>query len=304
MVKTVTWNGHKGPLIDVAREYDIIDCEECGFKHIVPIPAQEEIDGLYEKEYYTTEKPQFIARQIEDLDWWDCIFNDRYDYFEMNLSTVRRRILDIGCGPGYFLKRGMERGWDCLGVEPSLRAADHARQLGVNVINRFFHDAGLEQKTGTFDAVHMSEVLEHIADPTQLCLAAYSLLAQHGIICIVVPNDYNPIQEILRERLGYNPYWLAPPHHINYFDYDSVENLLRKSGFTIIRRTAMYPMDFFLLMGDNYVGNDQLGRACHTKRKSFDTVLAKSSLKDFRRELYELMAHHGIGRETVVYAKK
>lgn len=299
-----TWQNHKGLLHDSVGGFDVIDCTECGFKHVVPIPTQEELHGVYKEEYYTTEKPQFIERQIEDLDWWNVVFNDRYEFFEQSLPSGRRRILDIGCGPGYFLKRGMERNWDCLGIEPSRQAAEHAKQIGVNVINRFFYDAGLKQTNDTFDVIHMSEVLEHIADPTGLCMNAYDLIDNGGIICIVVPNDYNPIQEILRTKLGYNPYWLAPPHHINYFDYDSVEKLLKRCGFEIIKRTAMYPMDLFLLMGDNYVGDDQLGRACHAKRKNFDLLLTEHDLTDFRRGLYDLMASHGIGRETVVFGGK
>jgi hypothetical protein len=66
----------------------------------------------------------------------------------------------------------------------------------------------------------------------------------------------------------------------------------------------MFPMDFFLLMGDNYVGNDSLGRASHSRRKSLDIMLNEPELKDFKKEMYSLMAKHGIGREMVIYGEK
>ena len=47
-------------------------------------------------------------------------------------------ILDIGSGTGHFLKRGVNRGWDCNGFEPSKIASQYSRQtLGLNVINDF-----------------------------------------------------------------------------------------------------------------------------------------------------------------------
>jgi SAM-dependent methyltransferase len=295
-------DSHIGKFLDSVDGYDIIDCSECGFVHITPIPSDEKLSEIYKEEYYTEEKPCFIDYQKEDMQWWTSVYNDRYDFFESVLESGRRHILDIGCGPGYFLKRGVERGWDCFGVEPSRAAAEHAKQLGLDVVNSMLADAGLTESS--FDAIHCSEVLEHIPNPLAFLVKASELLKDGGVICCVVPNDYNPIQDILREKLDYKPYWLAPPHHINYFTPDTMARILEKAGFEVIKKTAMFPMDMFLLMGDDYVGDDKIGRGCHAKRKRFDLLLGESNLKGFKKELYELMARHNVGREVVVYAQK
>lgn len=295
---------HHGTSLDHVRGYDVIACESCGFVHVMPIPTHDELQQVYAEDYYTLDKPFFIDRQIEDLDWWNTVYDDRYDAFEGLLAPDRRKLLDVGCGPGYFLKRGKERGWEGLGIEPSKQACAHAASLGVDVLNIFVDDAGLASGGERFDVVHVSEVLEHVADPAQLCRLARDLLVPGGVLCIVVPNDYNRLQQLVRERLGFEPYWLAPPHHINYFTFASLDGLLERSGFEIVEHQAMFPMEFFLLMGDNYVGNDAIGRSCHGKRKQLDVRLSSPGLKEFRRELYRLMAEHGIGREMVVYARK
>lgn len=293
---------HIGKILDTVKNYNIINCTECGFTHIDPVPTQAELDKVYREEYYTEEKPLYIERTVEDIEWWNTVYNDRYDFFEENLAKNRRSILDIGCGSGFFLKRGKERRWQCLGVEPSKQAARHAKGLGLDIENVFLNEMDFGKKR--FDVIHLSEVLEHIPDPVNLCKKAYSLLDDKGIICVVVPNDYNPFQKVLRDKLGFNPYWLAPPHHINYFDFNSLENLLKKVGFKILERTAMFPMDMFLLMGDNYVGNDTLGRQCHAKRKKLDIMLNEPTLKGFKIDMYRLMAKHGIGREMIIYGGK
>jgi SAM-dependent methyltransferase len=295
---------HTGSVLDRANGFSVLNCTDCGFIHLNPVPTENELDKVYREEYYTDEKPLFIERVVEDLPWWDAVYNDRYEFFESKLPGNRRSVLDIGCGPGYFLKAGMVRGWKGFGVEPSSKAAAHARSLGLEVMNTFF-DTGLASALKKrFDAVHLSEVLEHVPDPSMILKAASTLMNEGGLICCVVPNDYSPVQKVLKEKLNYKPYWLAPPHHINYFNFETMKSLLEKTGFNVVGATSMFPIDFFLLMGDDYVGNDELGRASHARRKRLDLMLNEPELKGFKKEMYELMAKHGIGREMIIYGEK
>ncbi len=45
--------------------------------------------------------------------------------------------------------------------------------------------------------IHMNNVLEHIPDPHQFLMLAYEILKPAGLICITVPNDYNPLQKVV-----------------------------------------------------------------------------------------------------------
>jgi len=297
------WKNHYGQVLDTKNGFDVIECESCGFKHIIPIPTKEELKNIYRNKYYTKEKPLYLERACQDLEWWNLTYSDRYDTFEENLSNNRRSILDIGSGPGFFLLYGKKRGWNVLGVEPSKQAAEHAKSLGLKIIEEFM-DHSLASKLDKFDVVHMSEVLEHIPDPIDTLKIAYDLLKPNGLLCVSVPNDYNPFQQILREVYEYKSWWVAPPHHINYFDFESLEKLLEKIGFKIILKEATFPIDIFLLMGDNYVGNDVLGRKCHKKREQFELSLNKGKYNDLKRRLYRCFAEMGIGREILIIGKK
>ena len=70
-------------------------------------------------------------------------------------------ILDIGSGPGFFLLEGKRRGWKTLGIDPSKQAVEHARNMGVEIIEGLFSPS-LVDKLDKFDVVHMNNVLEHI----------------------------------------------------------------------------------------------------------------------------------------------
>ena len=294
---------HFGAVLDSLNNFNVIECETCEFRHIVPIPSSEELEEIYRDEYYSREKPLYLERYREDLDWWNLTYSERYDKFEEILTPDRRRILDIGSGPGLFLLHGKERGWEAVGVEPSRQAAQNSIDLGLNIVEEFLSEDTFEI-FGQFDVIHMSQVLEHIPDPIGMLGLSKRLLLPDGLLCIVVPNDYNPFQQALRTSCGFDPWWLAPPHHINYFSHESLSRLLLKNGFDIISHTATFPIEMFLLMGDNYVGNDTLGRKCHKRRMSFEQNLVKAEKGELMARLYSGLAELGLGREIQITARK
>lgn len=297
------WQGHEGPVAASANGFDVIDCQLCGFKHIISIPSEEELEHAYQHDYYTQEKPLYIERYKEDLDWWNMVYAQRYAILEQYLPAERRRLLDIGSGPGFFLLNGQERGWQVKGVEPSVQAAEHSRSLGLDVENVFFTEQTASM-LGRFDAINMGEVLEHIPDPAALLSLVNRQLNASGMVCIIVPNDFNPFQMVLRDHLGFEPWWVAPPHHINYFDFDSLSRLVERCGFEVVHKEATFPIDMFLLMGQNYIGNDALGRQCHTQRKLFESNLSCGGASELKSKIYGELAKIGIGREVVLFASK
>jgi SAM-dependent methyltransferase len=295
------WKNHAGAVLDSVNGFDVIECETCEFKHVIPIPTSEELDKLYKEDFYSTEKPRYFKDVEEDLEWWELTYRNYYQLFEKYCPNENRRLLEIGSGPGYFLKCGKELGWDVLGFEPSKQAYEYSQKFGVSVVNEFFSEGNAE-KCGRFDVVYMNTVIEHLPDPISLIKSIKNVLNPNGIICVISPNDYNPLQSILREKLGYEPWWVAPPQHINYFDFESVKGLLERRGFEIVDFTGTFPMEFFLLSGDNYVENDELGRKCHFKRKRFEANMYKYG-KEYLNEIYKALADKGIGREFVVIGR-
>jgi len=294
---------HGGRCVARRQAHAIIDCEACGFKHALPLPDPRDLERAYREDYYASEKPTFLAHAGEDQDWAQLAQTDRLEIFESLLPAHRRRLLDIGCGPGFFLQTALRRGWLAGGIEPSRQAAAHARGLGAPVTEGFFN-AESAAALGRFDAVHLNNVLEHVPDPAHLIGLARNLLEPGGIICINVPNDFSPLQIAARGAVNADDWWVAPPHHLNYFDFESLSALLTRLGFEPKARTTSFPMEAFLMMGENYVGDPALGRTCHNKRKKFDLAFESAGLKGARRAFYRALADAGLGREAVVIAVK
>lgn len=299
----IAWQAHEGLRVAVADGYDIIHCNLCGFRHVVPLPDPATLAASYRENYYTETKPTFLLHASEDQDWAELAQNDRLDVFERLLGPPRRRLLDVGCGPGYFLTTAKSRGWRVLGIEPSRAATAYARGMGVEVVEGVF---GVEVAAGLgrFDAVHLNNVLEHVADPIAILQAARDLISPGGLLCVGAPNDFSPFQVAARATAGVGEWWLAPPHHLNYFDFETLAALVARMGFVVADRLTSFPMEMFLLMGDNYTADSALGRACHNRRKRFDMALEAAGLKEARRAFYRALADAGMGREAVIVAVK
>jgi hypothetical protein len=80
--------------------------------------------------------------------------------------------------------------------------------------------------------------------------------------------------------------------------------LVERCGFEVCHIESTFPIDMFLLMGENYVGNDECGRKVHSLRKMFEKSLALADANELRAGLYKAFADLGIGREVVLFARK
>ena len=297
---------HRGRVLESVNGYDVVACEHCGFTHVLPLPTPESLQRTYAEEYYESEKPTYLVHASEDEAWAALGYDDRLDAMSAELPPARRRLLEIGSGPGLFLARAVEKGWTAMGVEPSRQAASFARARGLSIHHGFFDDGlrvELSRTEAPFDALHLMNVLEHVPDPAALIDSAAQLLAPDAVVCIGVPNDFNPLQRLLQVRRNMAPWWLAPPHHLNYFNFETLERLVRRLGLDVRARLTSFPMELFVALGRNYVGDDELGRTCHGLRKAFDQDL-NASTPGARRALYQALAQAGFGREAIIIAVK
>jgi len=285
-------NKHQGAVLDTIDGLDVIECLPCGFRHLSPLPTEEEMAAYYKTEY-TGKRPNYIKVLEEDLPWWRLVYRKRYEVLEG--MTEGREIIDIGCGLGRFIEVGAERNWTAWGTELSETSREYANELGVVT-----YDGQSLPAYWSPHVIHAHEVLEHIPNPREFIERYGHVLRDNGILCLTVPNDYNPLQLALRKTHG--PYWLNK-EHINYFRRASLCCLLRETGFKVLRVEMSFPMELFLLMGMDYTKDKELGRRCHKMRCELEFNMEKMGLK-IPRLLRKTMDALKVGREVTVYARK
>ncbi|MBI9109631.1 bifunctional 2-polyprenyl-6-hydroxyphenol methylase/3-demethylubiquinol 3-O-methyltransferase UbiG [Maridesulfovibrio ferrireducens] len=297
-----SWKEHEGTVLHSVDGFDVIDCELCGFNHIIPIPDEDKLRESYKHDYHVKEKPLMLEHQLEDKEWLDSINDARLATLE-KISNGTGSFLDIGSGNGFLLGQAKKRGWTVKGIEPSDKAAQYSCSQGLDVECAVF-DQECADRLSQFDVVHLGDVLEHVPYPRAILDLCNQVLRPGGLIAIGVPNDYTPVQKILSEDMSTRPWWINPPHHINYFNKKSLEGLLSRCGFTTCHSEVSFPMELFLLMGKNYLDDPKLGRECHAMRKQLERNLTKSGNRDFLDKIYGCFAEAEMGRTILVIAQK
>lgn len=293
---------HEGKILGEKDNFTVIMCNNCNFTHLFPIPSESELLEMYEKEYYQKVKPNYITKDESELNYWNITFDERLELIE-NYVTDNKRILDIGCGAGFFLLRAKTRGWDVVGIEPSEIPAKYAREKDLIIFQDFFQKIN-SNELGKFNAIHMKFFLEHSRSPLEILEKCNSILYSNGILVIEVPNDFNPLQIAAQKCLDKQQYWISIPDHVNYFNFKSLENLLNKTGFELLHKEATFPLELFLLMGFDYIDNDEIGIEKHNERMKLEMNLNKSGFKQLKKKLYQNFAEMDIGRTAIVFAKK
>jgi len=276
-----------------------------GYWQVWPRPSAEALRELYGEDFYDVDHSDYLSRMEAERAYWDATWSMRRTLMERALPVSRRRILDVGSSGGFLLDHFREAGWQPTGIEPSRSAARWARErYGLEVFCGELLDYPGGDASGSFDVVHSAQVLEHVLDPEACVARIASLLAPGGLAYIEVPNDFNVFQETARERLEKSAWWVAPRYHLNYFGYESLSNLLASHGLQEIDRLASFPIEIFLLMGEDYVGQPETGATCHARRMRFERALIETGRVEDLLMLYRSLAHASVGRTCGLLARK
>ena len=79
------WHNHKGLKIDSVGKVDVIECERCGFAHIIPLPNYHEISNYYSAKFYQV-KGNYIKSHTDDFEWRTIEYNEKYDFFNQHID--------------------------------------------------------------------------------------------------------------------------------------------------------------------------------------------------------------------------
>lgn len=284
-----------------------------GYLKLTPTPKAEDLNKFYKHSYYKLIRNGGRAPEIKRLmsrgkemkqekSWLaETFYSDIC--FALHKYSSGKRILDVGCGNGDLLDFLDKKGFKTVGIEPSGEAVRKAQSKGLSVYGTdlcSFTESRKSGKKEKYDAVLLMNVLEHVPEPLKAIKIAKKLLVKNGILCIKVPNDFSAFQLAAEREIRKKSWWVAIPDHVNYFNFKSLFNILKSMKFNIVYSQGDFPMELFLLMGEDYVRSPAIGRKCHQKRQNFELALPG----DLRRTLYQALATFGIGRECFIVGRR
>jgi 2-polyprenyl-3-methyl-5-hydroxy-6-metoxy-1,4-benzoquinol methylase len=295
------------------NKHRVITDPKYGYKRLEPLPPVSGLDEFYQSQYYELIKKGGRAPELRrimaggeeaqnEISWLEQVLYSDIEYL-LKKYAPGKRMMDVGCGTGELIGFLDNKGFETMGIEPSAEAVAVAAQNGIRA-----QQATLEEYVASrsfennpkHHAITLINVLEHVPNPVGIIELLEKVLEPEGLILIRVPNEFNDLQLAAQKKYDCKPWWIAIPDHINYFNVDTLSHMLDMLGFETIYRQSDFPMEAFLLMGDNYIGNPEVGSNCHQKRINFEMSISD----DLRRKIYQSLAEIGVGRDIMILARK
>lgn len=155
------------------------------------------------------------------------------------------KILDVGCGDGYYLYLLSNLGinLDLSGVDSDPNALKSARRNLKGKRIRFFQAdlmQGLPFKAESFDKAVMSEVAEHLPNDLAGLKEVYRVLTPGGVLVLTVPNAnypffWDPINYVLEHIFNTHikeGFWAGIwSQHRRLYKPSQIKRVVEKTGF-------------------------------------------------------------------------
>lgn len=152
-------------------------------------------------------------------------------FLTLHAPTGEGRLLDVGCGLGYFVERALHAGWEAYGCDTSGPWTSAARdRVGAERIHEGLADSTMLGGR-RYDLVTAWDVVEHVHDPLPFLRVLRDLLAPGGKLFLRTPNVawVYPTYSARRRLLG-EPVELGPLNHVVYYGAATMRRAVRAAG--------------------------------------------------------------------------
>jgi len=221
-------NSSERSLLIRQGEWSVYRCSGCGLGFLDPRPDLAELNELYRRSYFQSKYDDGLKTDSPEMKRRLSQETHRIRFFKK--AGRQGRLLDIGCGMGYFLLACRRYGYDVEGMDISADSAAYVQdelkiQVAVGTID------GVDYPPASFDVITMWHFLEHACKPDQYIEKARQWLKPDGIIVVDVPN-YQGTDA--RKMWNHWKGW-SLPYHFYHFTPETLKQLLAKHGFRTIR---------------------------------------------------------------------
>ena len=264
--------------------YDLYRCSDCQHIFVWPIPTIDQLERVYSfANAYQVQAKTTYDENTPALD------KTRESLRQIEIFCPNReRLLDVGCSAGSFLWLAKRNGWSSVrGVELNQDTAEIARHNGIEVFVGELAAANFPP--GSFEAIHLGDVIEHVQDPGEFLARVSVLLQPDGVVVIVTPNH-----DALFPWLTYWLYRLfrvpwshpTPPYRLNQFSEKSLAKLVEKADLRVVDK-QYHGCALMYELGETHV------------LRSFREALAARRLRQAAGRL--LLAAFTVSTYTIIY---
>lgn len=262
----------------------------------------------------TIKDSDFLWTQISELPYFRGLLRAVESKFYQDL-TLKRPVLDVGCGDGHFAARTFAQKID-VGIDPWKGPLAEATARGV--YDQTLESAGAEIPfpDETFETVISNSVLEHIPDLDPVITEISRVIKPGGLFVFCVPNHQflgnlsvsNFLDRIYLKPLGnlYRAFFNRISRHYHCDAPDVWKKRLTDNGFELVRHWHYFsPKAFHVLEWGHYFGLPSLiTRKLFGKWILFPNRTALAPIERLCRKYYEEPWEQEAGSYTFYIARK
>ncbi|GIK09835.1 MAG: hypothetical protein JETCAE02_18980 [Anaerolineaceae bacterium] len=222
--------------------YRVVACPNCGLVFLSPRLTESAILELYsDEDYYVSEVAgRGYDEYLEVRHNWVKTFTRRLD--QILKYQKPGKVLDIGCGPGFFLEAAQAKGYDAYGLDPSDYIVKVAREkFGDRIRQGLIETANYP--ADEFDLVVAFDTFEHVYRPLEWLEATRRVLKPGGLLAITTPDPSSLLAKISGK--GWVSFKL--PEHVFYWSPPAIRRALADGWEVLeINRAGQYATLGFL----------------------------------------------------------
>jgi len=225
----------------------MVRCHECHLVYRNPRPTASTVRENYASERTTLAWEERVGKRR----------SHQFHRFFERFPDRPGRLLDIGCGYGFFLKTAEEYGWEAVGIDLDPKGISYAKEgLQVNALLGDLRDVDFPDDS--FDLVTLWNVIECVPDPVEMLRQAGRVLKSGGTIFIRTQNEawqrFSFRLTSLLPRLGWGSVFEKCPFaafvfHMNSFSCSTLRLLIEQAGLIPLSIKNGKPTE-----GDPYLG--------------------------------------------------
>lgn len=272
------------------------ECIDCGTVYMNPRANATVLGAFYAQSANYKYWNDFIFPASETIRR-NRIFVPRVDKiidFCKKYSSGLDSILEVGAGFGTFCEEMQSRSIfkRIVAIEPTPSLAETCRLKNIETIEKPIEEILLTESE-KFDVVVNFEVIEHLFSPKEFIEKCGTLLKKNGLFVVTCPNgkgfDIQTLGTVSKT---------IDHEHVNYFNPDSLSQLLKSNGFEILESITPGILDAEL------VRNAVLEKKFSLEKNDFLQTILIDKWEELGANFQEFISQNKLSSNMWIVARK